>query len=64
MAGDTLSNQIAKMRERAADAYRDGNMPLFRELDAKAGDLEFSRGLSRIGKRSKPPTPKAITSRG
>ena len=40
VAGDTLSNQIARLRERAADAYREGNKPLFRTLDAEADNLE------------------------
>ena len=40
IAGDDRSDQIAKLREKAMDAYRDGDKARFRALDAEADELE------------------------
>ena len=40
VAGDDKSDEIARLREKAMDAYREGNKPLFRNLDAQADELE------------------------
>ena len=40
VAGDDRSDEIGKLREQAADAYRKGDKATFRELDAQADELE------------------------
>lgn len=40
VAGDDRSDEIAKLREKAMDAYREGDKARFRELDAEADELE------------------------
>jgi hypothetical protein len=39
IAGDDRSDQVGKLREQAADAYREGDKARFMELDAQADEL-------------------------
>lgn len=40
VAGDSRADDIGKLREQAADAYRRGDRAAFRELDTRADELE------------------------
>lgn len=44
--GDDRSDQIGKLREQAADAYRKGDKAKFRELDERADELEALPNIS------------------